>query len=431
MVLETDQLSLASEHDRHVQQRLEPAPPDQQTVRRHTEAHESRHPLVLKEMARRLLLTGNAAGAQELLEKAIKLDPANSSLWLDLAATLRGLNRADEEMAALERVLALEPHNLSALLQKGSLEERQGKPRTAAATYRNALQTIPRGVEPPSALRPLVLHAIQAIEANNRALEAFLGERLKELRARHADQPLRRFEKCFATLVQRERIYRQQPTFMCFPNLPMLEFHERGDFPWLDSIEAASDDIRRELIDVLADGPAALEPYIADPQGVPINQWRELNHSRRWGVYFLWREGVAVAEHIARCPRTVAALKAWPRWDVPACGPTAVFSILDAKTRIPPHTGVSNTRLIVHLPLIVPPGCGFRVGAERREWLEGKAFVFDDTFEHEAWNDSNVPRAVLILDIWSPFLSMAERELVRSLSAGISEYYGTSPRHGS
>ena len=84
----------------------------------------------------------------------------------------------------------------------------------------------------------------------------------------------------------------------------------------------------------------------------------------------------------------------------------------------------------MHLPLIVPPGCGFRVGAERREWQEGKAFVFDDTFEHEAWNDSDVPRAVLILDIWSPFVSAAERDLVRSLSVGMSEYYGTLPQHG-
>jgi aspartyl/asparaginyl beta-hydroxylase (cupin superfamily) len=179
------------------------------------------------------------------------------------------------------------------------------------------------------------------------------------------------------------------------------------------------------LISVLADGPSILQPYIELAEGVPVSQWRELNHSRRWGVYFLWREGVAIREHMARCPRTVAALKAWPGCDIPVCGPTAVFSILDAGTRIPPHTGLNNTRLVVHLPLIVPPGCGFRVGAERREWHPGQAFVFDDTMEHEAWNDSDTPRAVLILDIWSPFISAAERDLVRSLTAGVGEWYGT------
>lgn len=156
-----------------------------------------------------------------------------------------------------------------------------------------------------------------------------------------------------------------------------------------------------------------------------MDQWRELNRSRRWRVYALWNEGRACPEHIRRCPKTVKALRAWPRWDVPGNGPTALFSVLDAKTRIPPHTGPVNTRLVVHLPLIVPPGCGFRVGGQQREWQQGKAFVFDDSINHEAWNNSDMPRAVMILDTWSPFLSEAERELVRALTTYIGQYYGT------
>jgi aspartate beta-hydroxylase len=216
-------------------------------------------------------------------------------------------------------------------------------------------------------------HAKDAVEANDRALEAFIEERVKDLRGRYADESLARFDRCLATLLHKRRIYRQLPTFMYFPNLPAIEFYERGDFPWLDSIEAATDDIRAELVNVLAGGPETLVPYISLPEAVPLDAWRELNNSRRWGVYFLWREGVALHEHIARCPRTAAALEAWPRCEVAGCGPTAVFSILDAKTRIPPHTGVTNTRLTVHLPLIIPPGCGFRVGGEQREWHPGKA----------------------------------------------------------
>jgi len=182
----------------------------------------------------------------------------------------------------------------------------------------------------------------------------------------------------------------------------------------------------RALLEVLGGGPGLLEPCVALPAGVPLDQWRELNHSRRWGVNFLWKEGVAFPEHLARCRRTVRALDAWPRCEIPGCGPTAVFSILDAKTRIPPHTGVTNARLIVHLPLVVPPGCGFRVGAERREWRVGAAFVFDDTIEHEAWNDSDAPCAVLILDICGPHLRPAERELVAAIAAGVGEYYGSA-----
>jgi aspartyl/asparaginyl beta-hydroxylase (cupin superfamily) len=138
-------------------------------------------------------------------------------------------------------------------------------------------------------------------------------------------------------------------------------------------------------------------------------------------VYYFWREGEAVAEHIARCPRTVEALAGWPRWD--ANGPSALFSILDAGTRIPPHTGTNNARLTVHLPLVIPPGCGLRVGAKTRQWEPGKAFVFDDSIEHEAWNDSDAPRAVLIFDTWNPLLTAVERDLVRIAVEGVRDYY--------
>jgi aspartyl/asparaginyl beta-hydroxylase (cupin superfamily)/Flp pilus assembly protein TadD len=402
---------------------------DAEQLLRQAEAEAPRHPLVQNEIARQMLIAGNSAGAKELLEQAVKDDPSYATLWLNLAAALRGLKHADKELAALKKVLAIEPRNLRALLQVASLQEMQGNPRMAAATYRTALQLIPRGFEPPPGLHPVLQHAREIVEANDRALEAFLEVRLTDLRARHADLPLGRFDRCLAILLRKQPIYRQQPTFMYFPQLPVIEFHQRSDFPWLDSIEAATDDIRAELLDVLAEDSATLQPYISLPETTPLVQWRELNHSRRWSVYYLWREGVAVPENLARCPRTAAALKAWPPCDVPGYSPSAVFSILDAKTRIPPHTGVSNTRLIVHLPLIVPPGCGFRVGGERRGWQPGKAFVFDDTIEHEAWNDSDVSRAVLIFDIWSPYLSAAERELVRSATVAVGEYYGTRSYH--
>ncbi len=354
----------------------------------------------------------------------MKSAPTDISLWLNLAAVLRELKRANEEMAALDKVLTLEPRHIGALLQKASLLETHGESRKAAVLYRTALQAIPPGAQPAPRTVPILEHARNFVEANNRALETFLEERLGPLRANFADQPQRRFDRCLATLLKKERIYRQQPTFLYFPQLPTIEFYERDEFPWLAEIEAATDDIRAELVNVLADGPTTLEPYVSHGDGMPLDQWRELNNSRRWGVYFLWKAGTPIAEHIARCPRTVKALEAWPRWDVPGYGPTAVFSILDAKSHIPGHTGVHNTRLTVHLPLIIPPGCTFRVGGERRTWELGKALVFDDSIEHEVWNDSDVPRAVLIFDIWSPYLSPAERALVSAVTTGVGEYYG-------
>jgi len=396
---------------------------------RRAEAEAPGHPLVLNQIAARMLRAGNLTGAKSVLEQAIGIDPAMPGLWINLTAALRGLRLADEEMVALDRLLALDPYNLRALLQKASLHEIRGNLRAAAGNFRTALRVIPEGFEPPPELRAVLKHAQDAVAANDRALEVFVEGKLGDLRARHAGERLDRFEGCLATLLRKRRIYSPQPTFMYFPRLAPIEFYDRSDFPWLDSIEAATDDIREELLNVLSDGPETLTPYVSHPEGM-AGRFRELNNSRRWGVYYLWREGVPDEGNLARCPRTAAALEAWPRCDVPGYSPSAVFSILDAKTRIPAHTGVSNTRLLVHLPLIVPPGCGFRVGAEQREWVPGKAFVFDDTMEHEAWNDSDVPRAVMIFDIWNPSLSAAERDMVRMLTIAVGEYYGTESRRG-
>jgi aspartyl/asparaginyl beta-hydroxylase (cupin superfamily) len=322
----------------------------------------------------------------------------------------------------------MSPSPFQATILAAWTHEQAGETRAAAAAYRTALQSIPQFLS--SDLRPVLEHAKAVVDANDRELEGFLEARLADLRARHGNASLTRFDRCRDILLRKRRVYRPSPSFMYFPELPAVEFHDRADFPWLDGLEAATDAIRAELIQVMADGPAALEPYVS-VDGVPQPRWRELNKSRRWGVFYLWKAGQPVAENLARCPKTAAALEAWPRCELTGTGPTAVFSILDAHTRIPPHVGVNNARLIVHLPLIVPPGCGFRVGAETREWRPGEAFVFDDTIEHEAWNDSDQPRAVLILDTWNPHLSPAEQEMVTALTEGVGEYYADLPAYAS
>ena len=391
---------------------------------RQAEMEGPRHPLVLNEAALRKLNSGDPEGALALFEKVVAAEPNSPELLFNYASTLRRLDSIDEAAETIDRLLAVDPANLSALIEKGELQELQYQPRAAAMSYRAALQNIPSGFRAPPWMEEKLRHAREAIDANSRALEIYIGEGLEHIRARYADEKLGRFDQCVEIMLQKRAIYRQQPTFMYFPEMPTIEFYDRALFPWLSALEACADDIRKELVAVLSDGRQTLDPYV-DLGHTVMDQWRELNHSRRWGVYSLWREGKAYPEHIARCPKTVEAIEDLPRWDIPGNGPTAMFSILDAKSRIPPHTGPVNTRLVVHLPLIVPPGCGFRVGGQQREWQPGKAFVFDDSINHEAWNDSDLPRAVLICDIWSPYLSQAERDLARALTVRIGEYYGT------
>jgi aspartyl/asparaginyl beta-hydroxylase (cupin superfamily) len=382
------------------------------------------HPLVLNAAALEALRNGDAQTARALLERAAAVDGKNPTFWINLAMALRALNLAAEESQALDHVFALEPRHLLALLQKGSLFERQGKRKAAATTYQKALQTLPPGTRLPEALRPAIQHAVDAVRENKAALAAFLDERLGAVRTQHAAANQERFDHCIDSFLGKRKIFAPQPNFLHFPKISSWEYYPRAHFPWLVELESATDDIRGEFERVFAEDAERLEPYIAYPAGVPLDQWAELNHSRRWSAFYLWRDGAPVQEHLERCPKTASALRRLPLADLPGYAPTAFFSILDARTQIPAHTGVTNTRLIVHLPLVIPGACRFRVGSETREWRAGEAWVFDDTIEHEAWNDSDVPRAILIFDIWHPDLSTAERDLVRAAVPGIRNYYG-------
>jgi aspartyl/asparaginyl beta-hydroxylase (cupin superfamily) len=384
------------------------------------------HPAVLNELGLRMMQQSDAAKARELFQRATEADPGHPNLWSNLASSLHALNLLKDELDAIERALALEPRHLASLLQKGTLMEQTGDARSAARVYRNALATVPPGATPPETVAAVIEHARGVIAADDAALAGAIEERLAPIRARHGGGRYRRIERCIDLLTGRRTRFTPQPTFMYFPEVPAVEFFDREEFPWMDALEAATEDIRAELMSVLVADREGLEPYIDYPEGTPLNQWRELNKSRRWSAYFLWNQSVPQPAHLARCPRTAAALKLTPQCDVKARGPSAFFSILEPGTRIPPHTGVTNTRLTVHLPLIVPPGCGFRVGSETREWVPGKAWAFDDTIEHEAWNLSEVPRAVLIFDVWNPFLSEAERDLVRAATEVVGAYYGTA-----
>ena len=105
-----------------------------------------------------------------------------------------------------------------------------------------------------------------------------------------------------------------------------------------------------------------------------------------------------------------------------------LFSLLRPGARIPPHNGFVNTRLICHLPLIVPESCGLRVGNDTRALVEGKAWLFDDTIEHEAWNGSDRTRVILLFEIWRPEFTEEERRLVSAMFQAIDVAPETASR---
>ena len=381
------------------------------------------HPAVLNELGVRMMARGVPAQAQALFERATTADPNHPALWANLASSLKALGRRAEEFGALERALTLEPRHLSALLQKAAYFEDIGDPRNAARNYQHVLDCLPPDFDAPPNLRDALKHAHEVVEADRAELIAALEGPLAALRDRHGGGRQRRVDQCLDTLMGKRRPYHSQPTWMYFPQLPEIEFFDREDFPWLDALEAGTDEIRGELLRVLAADRDGLQAYIDFPTTLPLDQFRELNRSRRWSAYFLWNKGEAFPAHIARCPTTARLLETTPRCRIDGRAPTGFFSILDANTRIPAHVGVTNTRCTVHLPLVVPPGCGFRVGGTTREWVPGKAWVFDDTIEHEAWNLSDTPRAILLFDVWNPLLTQAERDMIAVATEVYVQHY--------
>ena len=266
-----------------------------------------------------------------------------------------------------------------------------------------------------------VAHARAALDAAANAITAQLDAVLHSRLAAEPEAAPERFRHCVDIGIGRRRIYHHQPLVLAYPYLPAIQFFDRALFPWLERLEAATPVIRAELEALLADpgpdGVAGFAPYVAYPAGVPVNRWAALNHSDAWAARFLIEHGIDNAPVRARCPQTAALLDSLPLFDLPGRGPVAFFSLLKPHTKIPPHTGATNIRTIIHLPLIVPEGCVFRVGNATRPWVEGEAFAFDDTIEHEATNPTDALRAVLIIDAWNPFISDLERDLLREYVA--------------
>jgi aspartyl/asparaginyl beta-hydroxylase (cupin superfamily) len=218
----------------------------------------------------------------------------------------------------------------------------------------------------------------------------------------------------------RSQPYLQQPTSFYYPRLPQIPFYDPAEFGWTAALAAALPAIRAEAEAVMAHGDG-IAPYVeADPDRP--NKGHALLADARWSAFHLFRNGLPIADHAARCPATMAALAQAPLPRIAGTAPMALFSILAPHTHIPPHNGMLNTRLICHLPLIVPNGCRLRVGAETRDVRAGEVLLFDDSIEHEAWNDSDAPRAILLFEVWRPELTEAERQALTVMFETVAAY---------
>lgn len=384
----------------------------------------------LKAEADQAIQRGGPQLAIAPLERATTLAPYRPDLWLALAACRRALGDARGAMSAVDGALKVDPRCFPALLMKGSMLESQGHRVEAAMTYRAAVVCAPDDDEMAEPMRRALNHAGEVLDRYSADLAASLKAEVGLTEGAVRSGVERRLNAFVEAMAGRRKIYAQEPVRFHYPGLPAIEFFDRDEFAWLEAFEARTDEIRQELLAVWHEGSPALEPYINYADGLPLDQWAELNRSLNWSAYHLYLDGQKVEAHARQCPATMSALDLAPQPHINRRSPSAMFSILRPRTRIPPHTGVANTRMVVHLPLIVPEGCGFRVGGETRSWREGEAWVFDDTIEHEAWNDSDKPRAILICDIWNPRLPEDEREVVARLMSALDRFTGATDGGG-
>jgi len=362
--------------------------------------------------------TGRAEEGLRRLADLCAFHPADARLRFESAAMAFDSRRWEDVDAHARACLQLEPGHFGAWLLRGFALEERGLVDASLGALLRAVRFAERA--DPRQLPPAFRHGLA--EASRRVrdrLREVLDACLEPVARHHGEKAVTRLRKgaeMFAGFRAADFAHPLwRPGLFYIPDLPPRMFFEREEFAWVPTAEAAWRDIRDELDACLsADDPASLgfAPYVDHQSGThEAKIWSEINRSERWSVLHFYRHGQRREDAHTRCPATSAILESIELQRIPGYGPEAMFSLLHPRTRIPAHYGSVNGRLIVHLPLVVPPRCGgIRVGSETRTWQEGRILAFDDSFEHEAWNDSDALRSVLIFDTWNPFLDQGERE---------------------
>lgn len=356
----------------------------------------------------------DARTALALLDRADAFGRTHNSL-LNRSIAHRLLGEFAKSISVLDEALELQPYDFMALLAKGAMVEKIAGVKAAVPIYRDALKIAPPRTHIPPTVAAQMDYAAQLVGTQASALRDFMEAEVAALRD-GLDETIRdRFDESLEIYAGLKQPVKQQPLLLNYPRLPVIPFYDRTLFPWLTELEAATGAIQEELEPLLEESFDAFVPYIAFPKGAPVNQWGELNHSRKWTSLFLWKDGEKQQAICDRCPETTRILESLPMARQDGFAPTAVFSALQPHTHIPPHTGSSNVRLLAHLPLRLPGPARFRVGNTEKEWKIGQAWVFDDTIEHEAWNDADDLRVILIFDVWNPYLTDQEKLLITAM----------------
>lgn len=362
---------------------------------------------------------GDGGTARELLQPLTGQSAPPPALFL-LAQACRADNDRQAELAAVDRLLAQQPHHLGGLLLKGAALSRGGDDDGALAPYQAALAVAEHARRNGQTLPPMLANEVgRATQWVERHI-AKRAARIDDALAKGGFGPGKRsaaIDEALSILRGDAPIQLQEPTSFYFPGLPQRPFYERAEFGWVEDLEARTGAIQAELDALLRSQAEEFEPYVAagaDRSGGTAPN-AHLAGDASWSAYHLLKGGEPVAGHAEQFPETLATLELAPLPRVAGRAPMALFSLLKPGAHIRPHHGLFNFRLICHLPLIVPPNCTLRVGNRRQDWREGELIIFDDSMEHEASNRSDRQRIILLFEIWRPEIGDADREALTLL----------------
>ena len=258
--------------------------------------------------------------------------------------------------------------------------------------------------------------AALSVERDRRKL---IGDMLDNFREQFGRSSLRRVEEAFGTQLKKETPRylddRQRPVFLFFPDIRVQPFYDPSEFSWTALLEDNTSGIQRELHAVMA-RRNSVELFYDEDRSI----YKRLMPD--WEAYFFFRYGRRYDQNHSDCPMTSEVLSLLPLCHIPNFSPETLFSFIAPHGAIKPHRGVSNIRLVAHLPLEIPGPCSLTVGGEVHNWKVGQAVVFDDTFVHEARNDSSHQRAILLLDVWHPDLTAEERIVLTETISVLSTF---------
>lgn len=366
----------------------------------------------LAEQGMAALRAGDAAMARAQFEAAIAAGWPGAPVHVVLSEACRMQGDTPARRAALETAARLDPGDLRARLFLGEALLEAGETAAALPHFAAALRLADSQRDLPGDLTARLDAAATASLAAQDALQARLQAAL-EAEGFAPGGADREVAEAIDIVFGRATPALCRPTRFFYPGLPHRAFYPREAFDWVPALEAQTAALRAELEGVIS-ASARFDPYLESGGREGGELAHPLLDNPDWSAFYLVRQGERQAANIDRCPQTLAAVEAVPG-ALPAPAPSVLFSLLKPGTAIPPHHGMLNSRLICHLPLIIPEGCGFRVGNDTRAWREGEVFIFDDSVEHEAWNRGTAPRYVLIFEIWHPAIGERQRVLLSRL----------------